>query len=853
MEPERRPRYPGPRMPRLQLPSLASSRSSLAACLLAPCLLAACASGSAPTLQPVSDQTVRVNEELRLTLGIDNPEGRAVAVRIEDPMLPSFDRVHSLSTEPGGALFRWAPLSSQAGRHELVFVLTDGGSGEYDRETVSIEVLPSEDAAPVFVRPGAGGTYDLEREPCVTFDVEVRDDDSTTVDIGNRGSLPERATLANSGAKRATFDWCPTPDQVASSERWTVQLFADDGDHPQVEHDYIIVLRSGPKDGCPGAAPVVSVTSPRAMEAITSGTTYPVEVTVTDDMGLRDPPLLYYSLTAPDDPTKPDVTAFEQVTFEPTEGDDYVARIPSLGLAEGEMEEVFFLVSATDNDDPSGSICDHRTDTTVTSFFAVGGTPPDGSLAECAYCTGSTECDSGICAATASGGRCVDSCSGGGACDMGTCGATVTTEGGTRAGCGPSREICGGGGGTCTDDSREPDDSTGTATPYSSRITDGQICAGDSDYFSFSVGRGERVIVSAEFATLDGDLDLELSDGAGTIVDTSAGVTDTERVEYCNADASTTLYARVFGYGGDENSYTLDAAVMPDSAGCCMDDRFEDDDTRMTARSVTFSGGSPDMAAFDGTVCSGDDDWIAIPMTGPGRIEADLVFVHADGDIDMALFDPSGVRLASGASVTDDEALGVDVSSAGTYALRVYVFGSGNTYLGEVRRSTGTGCSRTADCPVGTVCDGTCENDRCTSGADCPAMHACLSAGPIPAASHCGQSCASNSECRSGEACKWTLDGRGCAATGGGSNGASCTDFTGCGGQRTCLPWVGGYCARARCSSNADCETGTYCVAEGGINVCALSCVSTPCRESEGYSCDFRPTLGGTSRFVCLP
>jgi len=844
MERRARPGYPGPRMRRAQPWILASSL-----------LFAACASGSGPTFQPVSDQTVRVNEELRLTLGIDNPEGRAVAVRVEDPMLPSFDRVHSLSTEPGGALFRWAPLSSQSGRHDLTFVLTDGGSGEYDRLTVTVEVLPSEDAAPVFVRPGAGGTYDLEREPCVTFDVEVRDDDSATVEIGSRGTLPERATLANEGPKRATFDWCPTPDQVASAERWTVQLFADDGEHPRVEHDYIVVLRSGPKDGCPGADPVVTVRAPRAMEAVTSGTTYPVEVTVTDDMGLRDPPLLYYSLTAPDDPTKPDVTTFEQVTFEATEGDDFLARIPSLGLDEGEMQEVFFLVSATDNDDPSGSICDHRTDTTVTSFFAVGGMPPDGSLRNCELCAASTECESGICAATASGGRCVESCSGDGSCDMGgSCGATVTTEGGARAGCGPTREVCGGGGGgTCTDDGREPDDSSGSATPYSSAVSDGQICAGNSDFFSFSVGRGDRITVSVDFTSSSGDLDLELSDGGGTIVDTSAGISNTEEVEYCNASSATTLYARVFGYGGDENTYSLSAAVSPDPGGCCTDDRFEDDDTRATARSVSFGSGSPAVAAFDGTVCSGDDDWIAIPMSGPGRIEADVVFVDADGDIDIALYDPAGVRLATGGSVTDDESVAADVSAAGTYALRVYVFGGGNTYLGEIRRSTGTGCGSTADCPTGTVCDGTCVDDRCMSDTDCPGAHACLDAGPIPAARHCGLTCTSNTDCRSSEACKWTLNGRGCAARGSGANGDRCSDFTQCGGQRTCVPWMGGYCARAGCSSNADCESGTYCVAEGGINVCALSCVSTPCRDAEGYSCEFRPTLGGTSRFVCVP
>ena len=40
---------------------------------------------------------------------------------------------------------------------------------------------------------------------------------------------------------RAYFDWCPTAAQIADSERWTLELEADDGVH-QTRHDYLIVL-----------------------------------------------------------------------------------------------------------------------------------------------------------------------------------------------------------------------------------------------------------------------------------------------------------------------------------------------------------------------------------------------------------------------------------------------------------------------------------------------------------------------------------------------------------------------------------------------------------------------------------
>lgn len=822
--------------------------------------LVACDGGDGPMLSEIAPQSVPVNEELMLQIPIDNPTGQAVELRVQNPELPAFETVTRLTTEPGGGVFRWSPLSSHVGTHDVVFELTDGGDTVYDSRTAVIEVLPCRDCAPVFVQPGPGGTYDLERDPCVRFDIEVLDDDSADVDISARSELPDRASLNPAGPKRATFDWCPTPDQVAASERYTVQLQADDGtsDRDPVEHDYVVVLRSGDKEGCPGADPQISVSSPAMGEALRSGTTYPVEITVTDDMGLRDPPLLYYTINEPESLEEPDVTQFEQIVFE-EDGGSFVARIPDLGLEEDAMQEVWFLVSATDNDDPNGSVCDHRTDSAVVSFFAVGGAPADASLEQCDFCSESAECASGVCASTATGGRCVDACSDG-MCSSGVCGATPTVEGGVRAGCGPVSEICGGSSGMCTNDGNEPNDTVATATAYASTITDGQICEGDLDHYSVSVPPGNRVAVALAFANSSGDLDLTLRAADGTILDTSASTRDMEEVEYCNSSGSNATYvARVEGYRTAENSYSLDAVVAPDAAMCCTEDMFEEDDSQMAARSITFGAGmgGTETAAFDGTVCAGDDDWIRIPMSGPGRIEVDLVFVHADGDIDIRLHDPSGTRIASGLSTSDDESIGVDVAGGGDYALRISVYGTPAgvpTYLGEVRRITGMGCASTDDCPRGTMCDGgSCVDDRCMSGMMCPTMHICMPAGPIPAAPTCGVECSVNSDCRGGEACKWNEAGRGCGDTGSGQNGDACTTFGDCGGQRSCVGWTGGYCARVGCSDNSDCESGTYCVTEGGLNVCAKSCVIDPCRSAQGYMCRFRPTLGGTSRFVCLP
>jgi hypothetical protein len=825
-------------------------------CLL---FLAACDGGTV-TIQPIAPQTGRVSEELTVNVAFDNPDGRAVDLRIDPAStatITGFERVTDVSATPSGGTFRWVPLAAHQGSHVITLNVTspDGGT-IYDSEMVNITIEAASDAAPVFVRPGAGGTYDLTTSPCVTFDVEVRDDDTTVVDIGIRGELPEQASLANAGDKRAIFDWCPTPDQIAAAERYTIPLYADDGEHPATEHDYTIVLRSGPgRDDCPGDSPSISISTPRMDERVTSGSGFPVEISVSDDMGLRDAPLLYYSLTEPEDPSMPDVTQFDQLTFDEVGGGIFSARIPSFGLAEGDEATVYFLVSASDNDDPTGSLCDHRTDSALTSFIAVGGEAGGGTLAECDPCGASADCASGLCAASASGGRCVGACSEED-CAAGTCGATVTTEGATRAGCGPVSEICGGGSTMCTDDGREPDDTIGDATPLTGAITDGQVCPMDDDYFSVSVPTGNRVTVTVDdFVHAEGDIDLQLRNMSGMILGSSASVRDSESVSYCNGGAATTLYARVFGFGSEQNSYSISATNMPDASGCCIDDAFENDDSRTTARTVTFAS---DLASPEGTLCTSDDDWIAIPMSGPGRIQATVIFDAVAGDIDIELYGPTGTRIASSAGTTDTEEIDTTVGAAGTYALRIFLYRGNNAdgWAGEIRRSFGTTCTDTSMCPSGTVCNaGSCVADSCTSMAMCPANHLCPTTGPS-SPRWCADTCAVNTDCRTGEACKWYPEGRACGRTGSGLNGAPCLNATFCGGQRTCVAWPGGFCARARCTTNADCEGGTYCVSEGGINVCAVDCPTLdddPCRYEEGYDCEYRPTLGGTNQWVCVP
>ncbi|MDQ3034200.1 MAG: hypothetical protein M3Y87_17460, partial [Myxococcota bacterium] len=733
-------------------------------------LLASCETGSAPDLLPIVPQEVRVSETLSILLAVQNDTGRELRYRVSGAMLPGFESVTSLSGSPGGGEFRWTPLSSHVGTHELTFEIRSPSDEVLDSERVIVEVLPSNDSAPVFLRPGAGGTYDLARDPCVQFDIEIRDDDSSGVEIRERNPLPEGAVLVNDGPKSATFDWCPTGDQIAASERWTIELEADDLDHAAVPHDYVVVLRAGDTSGCAGAAPVITLLTPLTGERITSSSGYEVRIRVTDDAGLRDAPLLYWSTAAPDDPENPDVTSFEQVVFDPDGADEWRARVPSLGLEEGVEEDVYYLATATDNDDAMGTTCDHRTDSALVSFLAVGGAGGAGDLGQCSACTRSTECASGICVTAAGGSRCLTSCASGTACTAGTCGDAITVEGSTRRACGPVTDVCGGTT-TCTNDANEPNDTIASATVTSAATPSYpglQICSGDSDYFRIDGAFRDLITVTvSNFTHAEGDLDLRLLSPTGTIVASSASVSSSESASYCLGDGGRVL-AQVFGYRTAQNRYDLAIERMP--MACCSDDSGEPDDTRATARRIVGT-------SFEGTVCPGDDDFIALTIAGASMVHVEILFDSGIGDLDLELQGPDGARIRASTGVGDTETIDAMVSAAGTYYVRVYGFSmAANTYLGEVTVTPVTTCTTTSACATGQVCDaGACRSDACTSSAMCPSMHICPVYGPSGAARHCGYTCGVNSDCRSTEACKWFPEGRACGVRGAGANGAACS------------------------------------------------------------------------------
>jgi hypothetical protein len=788
-------------------------------------------------------RNVAVNDTLNVPLVVNNPAGLPLTFSWRGPELPGLDRTVVLTGTPNGGELSYTPLASHVGTLELVVAI--GSSLGASEQTLRVTVVPAASAAPVFLRPGAGATFDLTSMSCVGVDLEVRDDDSTAVEIRAASGMPLGAELTATNPKSAHFEWCPSPDQINASDRWPVVFEADDGVHTPTQHEFLVILRNNAKEGCPGTPPEVAIQSPSKGQKLTSLQGYDVRFTVSDDQGLRDAPVLFWTIEEPGNLEAPDLSVFEPVVAL-EEGSGFVARVPSLGLKPGEERVVYAVASATDNDDPNGTACDHTTDSATLRFIAVG-ISGQATAPECAACEFSSDCASGLCVSTPSGGVCLGKC--GVDCpSAATCATVTSVEGSVPQACADLAEACGGGGGvSCSPDDYEPNDTVQEASKVQLGLLEGEICPSDVDFFELEVPADTRLTFVLQPSSADGgDLDLQLRAADGTILTVSASEGSEEEVSLC-VNVQGSFVAEVFGYSGQTGAYSLQASA--ESEGCCTDDNGEDDDATTSARPL-----APGIE--QGVICPFDDDYFKFVLDTAGKVSLTLAGGEDDVDVDLQVYGPSGAIVASGETFGDEFVSWT--ASPGVHFVRVFGWqGSTGPYLIELDVAGLSGCSSDFACPSGTVCFGAegCGDAFCSSSSQCPNNYICPFPGPVEDVSLCGAPCTSNTQCRADEACKYFYEGRYCGVRGNGQNGAPCEAFFDCGGQRSCVPWPGGYCARDNCSTSNDCEGGTHCVPIDGVGACVVDCWSSDsiCRLGEGYACDALPDIDGDTQLVCVP
>jgi hypothetical protein len=656
---------------------------------------AACGNNRAPELQPIGDQVAVVGEELSFEVRASDPDGDSLRFDFDAPGLPDIKSKATLTAFADGvAIFRWTPTAADRNTQPWAFDfrVTDGKATS--TETVQITVSDAAGAAPVFRKPlGTGTTLDLATASCIDVEILVEDLDSTDVTIAEEDPKIAGATLTQTGPFEATWRWCPSQTQKDTQDRFMLTLSATDASGLATRKNYLVVLRTPPMTGCPGAAPVVMHTAPGAQS--TASATIPITAMVSDDKGIKQV-LLYSSDTMPTTP--PNLAAMAVTTMTRTSGTvtsgTYSAGLPSpvATAAAGTTKTVYYFIVADDDDDPNGK-CDHSTTAPATGTYSVAVTNPGVEMGAgvCVQCQRDSDCggvdDNCI---TIGGGPltfCSRACGGSfPRCPNGyNCSTSNVTsvDGKSARQCIPTSGSCLP---PCTDDALEQNDSRTTITNTTSAsfpTTEQQslmFCytpggGPDEDWYAVdaAAGPGAGVYARATFLADPGfaDLDLQITDSTGAILGRSYGVDDTEIIALCGNTGK--HYLRVF---------TFDSPPVKDNLYDLIfvgkDDPQEPNDTSATATGVgLFSAGTK---TFYGNLCPNTQDWFKSALIAGDVYTVNLKFDPAEGDLDLTLFDTDGTTvLATGTPAAFGETLTYTVPAGKTPRAKTRIMGHTTT------------------------------------------------------------------------------------------------------------------------------------------------------------------------------
>jgi hypothetical protein len=633
--------------------------------------LAGCGQNQPPVIDPIGDQTAVVGVELAFDVRATDPEGDPLKFDFDAPGLADIKTRANPATlvtyADGVAKFRWVPSVADLSDTPWAFdfQVTDGSN--VTTETIQVLVTGGTTQSPVFRKPlGTGTTLDLSTQTCVTVAIEVADPDSTMVTLSQGdATLP---AVQQTDAFSGTWMWCPSAAQIAAQDRYLVTFVADDGVSPPAQKPYLIVLRRV-TTGCPGNPPVITSTPPGPQSTVLDIT---ITANITDDVGLKGLPFFYWTLTVPTDP--PDLSTMTQGTMTLSSGTTYTATLPNpvASSPAGSSATIYYFISAQDNDDPTG-VCDHYTTAppTGSGSFSVMVTNPgtSGGGAICAACTSDAQCGGSadncinIGTGASAGNFCSIACGGGlPACPTGyncSASAVLSVDGVSSRQCQPKVGYCGPPPPmTCTDDSYEENDSRTTiANSKSSSFTPGTVTSlalcnrddgsCDEDWYGISVpttGGSYTIDAKATFLVGTGysDLDLQMVDTAGNVVDGSYGITDTEEVVIC---APTKRYLRVFTFDTppvNPNLYDLTVSVQ-------LDDAQEPNDSAAAAASISPSTGTP-LVLDNLRICPSNADWFATTLFTTDVFNADATFastVSAD-TLTLQLYNSTPTLVATG-------------------------------------------------------------------------------------------------------------------------------------------------------------------------------------------------------------
>ena len=200
--------------------------------------------------------------------------------------------------------------------------------------------------------------------------------------------------------------------------------------------------------------------------------------------------------------------------------------------------------------------------------------------------------------------------------------------------------------------------------------------ANDQDWFSFDlVGEASWAhAVGIDFYHAAGDLDLSIYDANGILRDSSSGIDNGEEISL-HGFAEGTYFLQVIGYEGSTVSdygVWIEAPHENQGIGEFQPDWAEVNDTLLEATPLRVIEGFDSWNNLSIHSVS-DSDWFEFSLLSEATVHhyAGIDFFQQEGDLDLALFDPSGTLLAESTGVSDGEEISLAGWPAGGYLLQV--------------------------------------------------------------------------------------------------------------------------------------------------------------------------------------
>ena len=232
---------------------------------------------------------------------------------------------------------------------------------------------------------------------------------------------------------------------------------------------------------------------------------------------------------------------------------------------------------------------------------------------------------------------------------------------------------------SCPFDAFEPNDAAGSAPIGAGSYPGLAACDTDEDWFEFDLETGDLLEVTTTFAHDEGDIDLFLYNPGGTLVDSAESTDDDELLAY-SAEATSPYHLLVQLTAEDGfvpgSAYDMDVAITAVPTVCTVD-ALEPNDAFGSGQSVS-PGAYAQLQA-----CADDEDWFVISMLAGQTLDVDLVFAHAEGNVDLALYDSGMAFLVESLSTTDNEATTWVVGADDTLWVQVVLESDAGTELGN--------------------------------------------------------------------------------------------------------------------------------------------------------------------------